>query len=81
MTLATNPPTDQLTQIGSDGWHVFMAWILTPTGAVLTLLLIGLGIATGIMRMAGRSICLLLVLVRIAATLLVVWIVGGILEA
>ena len=33
------------------------------------------------MRAAGRSVRILLVLIKIAATLLVVWIVGGILEA
>ena len=78
----TDPhPTDQLTQIGMDGWHVFMAWVFTPTGAVLTLLLIALSAATGIMHLAGRSIRLMLTLVKITATLLVIWIVGGILEA
>lgn len=78
----TDPhPTDQITQMGMDGWHVFMAWVLTPTGAVLTLLLIALGVATGIMHVAGRGIRLMLILVKITATLLVIWIVGGILEA
>lgn len=78
----TDPhPTEQLTQMGMDGWHVFMAWILTPPGATLTLLLIALGVATSVMRLAGRSIRFLLAATKIAATLLVIWIVGGILKA
>lgn len=81
MTLAETPPTGQIVQTGMDGWHVFTSWVFTPTGAILTLLLIALGVATGIMRAAGRSVRILLVLIKVAATLLVVWIVGGILEA
>lgn len=81
MLLTETPPTGQITQAGMDGWHVFTSWVFTPTGAILTLLLIALSVGVGIMRAAGRSIRLLLVLVKVAATLLVVWIVGGILEA
>lgn len=81
MLLTETPPTGQITQAGRDGWHVFTSWVFTPTGAILTLLLIALSVGVGIMRAAGRSVRILLVLIKIAATLLVVWIVGGILEA
>lgn len=81
MALADPTPTQAGTSIAMDGWHVFLSWILTPTGAVLTLLLIGLGAATGLMSLMGRSVRVLAILVKIAGALLFIWVVGGILEA
>lgn len=79
--LADASPTQAATTITMDGWHVFLSWVMTPTGAVLALLLIGLAVASGVMQVMGRGVRVLGVCVKIVAALLFVWIVGGILEA
>lgn len=81
MTLVDPDPVQTATNITTDGWHVFLSWILTPTGAILTLLLLGLGVGTGVMSLLGRSVRVLSICVKIVAALLFIWIVGGVLEA
>ena len=56
---------------------MFASWILTPTGATLTLLMIGLGIA-GVVARGVRWVGIAL---KVALAMWVVWILGGILEA
>lgn len=77
--------SDGLTQVAGNyaqtGLGVFWAWMFTPTGALLTLLLLGLGGVSIVFRVLGRSVVLLERAAMIAAGLFFVWVVGGILEA
>lgn len=73
--------TQQGTQTGNDALSVFAAWIFTPTGAMLTVLLILIGSAYGVLNMMGRAVHWLGIAAKVVAFLLFFWIVGGILEA
>ena len=74
--------TDTVTQTTGQGAADFLtvlfAWMFTPTGAVLTLLLLAVG---GVMRIMGRSMRMLSVAARICAGLFFVWVISGVLEA
>lgn len=73
--------TQQGTQTGNDALSVFGAWMFTPTGATLTILLILIGATYGVMNVLGRTVRWLGIAAKIVAFLLFFWIVGGILEA
>ncbi|MBT1162142.1 hypothetical protein [Bifidobacterium sp. SO1] len=73
--------TQQGTQTGNDFLSVLGAWIFTPTGAILTLLLILIGGAYGVLNVMGQTIRWLGIAAKVVAFLLFFWIVGGILEA
>lgn len=76
--------TNQTAQIAGKGaadfFSVFLAWVFTPTGAILTLLLILIGGGSLAMRVMGRASRLLSVLGTITAILFFVWIVSGVME-
>lgn len=59
------------------GISAFNSWVMTPTGATLTLLLIGFGIAAAV----RKGVRWVQVTLRVVIVLWVVWILGGILEA
>lgn len=61
----------------NTGMDVFASWILTPTGATLTLLMIGLGVAGQL----ARGVRWVGIALKVALAMWVVWILGGILEA
>ncbi|PWG66710.1 hypothetical protein [Bifidobacterium callitrichidarum] len=77
--------TDQLTttttSTANDTLSVFMSWILTPTGAVLMLLLIFIGGGSVVMKILGRSVRVLSIAGKIVCVLFFVWVIGGVLEA
>lgn len=64
-----------------SGLGLFMAWVKTPTGAMLLLLVLGLWAASGAARLLGRSARLIGILLSVSGVLLVLWILGGVLEA
>ena len=74
--------TDTVTQTAGQGAADFLtvlfAWMFTPTGAVLTLLLLAVGV---FMKIMGRSMRMLSVAARICAGLFFVWVISGVLEA
>ena len=76
MGMLTLAETDATTPVNT-GIGVFASWILTPTGATLTLLMIGLGIA----GFVARSVRWVGIAMKVAIAMWVVWILGGILEA
>ena len=73
--------TDTVTQTAGQGAADFLtvlfSWMFTPTGAVLTLLLL----AVVFMKIMGRSMRMLSVAARICAGLFFVWVISGVLEA
>ena len=87
--------TDTVTQTAGQGAADFLtvlfAWMFTPTGAVLTLLLLavgpvaplllGVGGGSVFMKIMGRSMRMLSVAARICAGLFFVWVISGVLEA
>ena len=77
--------TDTISQTtgqgASDFFTVLFAWMFTPTGAVLTLLLLLIGGGSIVMRILGRSIRALSIAASICAGLFFVWIISGVLEA
>ena len=76
--------TDTVTQTAGQGAADFLtvlfAWMFTPTGAVLTLLLLAVG-GSVFMKIMGRSMRMLSVAARICAGLFFVWVISGVLEA
>lgn len=60
-------------------WGVFSSWALTPTGALLTLLLIGSGGAAWILRGLGRSARIITWVAGAVAVVWMLWILGGVL--
>lgn len=64
----------------SSGLGLFMAWVRTPTGAMLLLLVIGLGAASGMARLLGRSARMVGALLSVSVALLAFWVLGGVLE-
>jgi hypothetical protein len=60
---------------------VLTAWVLTPIGAVLTIIIIGLASYMGVMHVLGRGIGIAMFLMKITAAAWTLWVVGGILEA
>lgn len=67
---------------GANGFlDVLAAWVFTPTGATLTLMLIAIGGGSLVMRLMGRASRLLSIAGLVTAFLFFVWIVSGILEA
>ena len=77
--------TDTVTQTAGQGTADFLtvlfSWMFTPTGAVLTLLLLAVGGVSVFMRIMGRSMRMLSVAARICAGLFFVWVISGVLEA
>lgn len=73
--------TGSATQATESGLQLFMAWLMTPTGATLTLLILLLGGASIAGRALGWSTRLLKTMVTVAGVLLFVWIISGILSA
>ena len=77
--------TDTVTQTAGQGAADFLtvlfAWMFTPTGAVLTLLLLAVGGGSVFMKIMGRSMRMLSVAARICAGLFFVWVISGVLEA
>ena len=63
------------------GINVFLSWVFTPTGAILTLLLIALASFTGVGKWLRWPTRVFSVMLKIVVCLYFVWIVGGILEA
>lgn len=63
----------------SSWWSVFSSWVLTPTGALLTLLLIASGVVSWFGNIGGRSNRLLLWLIGLVAAVWTLWILGGVL--
>lgn len=61
----------------NTGAGVFMSWVMTPTGAMLTLFLIGVGVAVAV----RRGVRWLTVLFRVVLGMWALWVLGGILEA
>lgn len=57
--------------------EVFRSWALTPAGATLLLLLIGLGLAKAC-QVGGRMVTGLM---TATLTLFIVWVLGGVMEA
>lgn len=77
--------TDTVTQTAGQGAADFLivlfAWMFTPTGAVLILLLLAVGGGSVFMKIMGRSMRMLSVAARICAGLFFVWVISGVLEA
>lgn len=77
--------TGTVTQTAGQGAAAFLtvlfAWMFTPTGAVLTLLLLTVGGGSVFMKIMGRSMRMLSVAARICAGLFFVWVISGVLEA
>ena len=44
------PAADMANTYGTGTWDVFWAWVFTPTGAVIFLLMLGVVIATVVMK-------------------------------
>ena len=74
----TGTVTQTAGQGAADFLTVLFAWMFTPTGAVLTLLLLAVGV---FMKIIGCSIRMLSVAARICAGLFFVWVISGVLEA
>lgn len=81
MTPDTTQLTDTANTTTMSTLDVFMSWILTPTGAILMLLLIFIGGGSLVMKIMGRSVRLLMIAGKIVCVLFFVWVIGGILEA
>lgn len=77
----TGTVTQTAGQGAADFLIVLFAWMFTPTGAVLTLLLLAVGGVSVFMRIMGRSMRMLSVAARICAGLFFVWVISGVLEA
>lgn len=71
--------TDMASHTLFAGWDVFTAWVFTPTGALLTLLLIVLGAATGVLSFLGRGVRLIKVALGLVAGVWLLWVLGGVL--
>lgn len=78
---STQQLTDTANGTAGDTLSVFMSWIMTPTGAVLMLLLIFIGGGSLVMKILGRSVRALSIAGKIVCVLFFVWVVGGVLEA
>ena len=77
----TGTVTQTAGQGAADFLTVLFAWMFTPTGAVLTLLLLAVGGGSVFMKIMGRSMRMLSVAARICAGLFFVWVISGVLEA
>ena len=69
----TGTVTQTAGQGAADFLTVLFAWMFTPTGAVLTLLLLAVGGGSVFMKIMGRSMRMLSVAARICAGLFFVW--------
>lgn len=76
----TGTVTQTAGQGAADFLTVLFAWMFTPTGAVLTLLLLAVGGGSVFMKIMGRSMRMLSVAARICAGLFFVWVISGVLE-
>ena len=77
----TGTVTQTAGQGAADFLTVLFAWMFTPTGAVLTLLLLAVGGGSVFMKIMGRSMRMLSVAARICAGLFFVWVISGVLES
>ena len=75
------PAADMANTYGTGTWDVFWAWVFTPTGAVIFLLMLGVVIATVVMKLMNRATRVLTVCASTLVVLFFLWVVGGILEA
>lgn len=69
------------TQTTNNAFDVLAAWVFTPTGATLTLMLLVIGGGSLVMKLMGRGSRLLSIAGTVTAFLFFTWIVSGILEA
>lgn len=74
-------PDSSLGQTAGSAIDLFMAWILTPTGATLTILLLLMGVGSLVMRIMGRTGRILKACVSVTLGLLFLWIISGVLSA
>lgn len=74
----TGTVTQTAGQEAADFLTVLFAWMFTPTGAVLTLLLLAVGGGSVFMKIMGRSMRMLSVAARICAGLFFVWVISGV---
>lgn len=76
----TSIVTDTAQQTGEGFFSVLGAWIFTPTGAVLTLLLLLIGGSSLVTKIIGGTSRLLSIAGVVTAALFFAWIVSGVLE-
>ncbi|GGI15370.1 hypothetical protein GCM10007377_15560 [Galliscardovia ingluviei] len=60
---------------------VLLSWIVSPSGATLSLLSMGFGAVAGLLRLLGKGARLIMWLMGACLTLLVLFVLGGLLEA
>ena len=63
-----------------DVLTVFFSWVFTPTGAILTLLMIIICAGSAVFAIMQRSTAALMTALTVCSFLLFVWIVTGVLE-
>lgn len=71
----------QAATYAGGGGSVFLAWLETPIGATLVLLLVVLGVGSVVMNVMHRSARVVEIMATIVLGLLFFYVVGGILEA
>lgn len=81
MELVNDPAVQSAGGTAGDALDLFFAWVFTPTGATLTLLLVCMGAGSVVLRVLGRTGRVLKTCITITGVLLFVWIVTGILSA
>lgn len=62
---------------------VFMAWVFTPTGALLLVLAIlcgGIGVVMRLVGVGARTVRLFTIFMSVAGVLFFIWVVSGLLE-
>lgn len=79
--MSTDTAAQTAGQGASDFLTILFAWIFTPVGAILTLLLICIGGVSVAMRIMGRAVRGLTIAATICAVLFFIWIISGVLEA
>ena len=75
-----NQAADTAGRTLGDVLTVFFSWVFTPTGAILTLLMIIICAGSVVFAILQKSTCALMSALTICAFLLFVWIITGVLE-
>lgn len=75
-----NQAADTAGQTLGDVLTVFFSWVFTPTGAILTLLMIIICAGSAVFAILQKSTHALMTALTICAFLLFVWIITGVLE-
>lgn len=75
-----NQAADTAGQTLGDVLTVFFSWVFTPTGAILTLLMIIICAGSAVFAILQKSTRALMAALTICAFLLFVWIITGVLE-